>query len=68
MQTGDVIKWNDSRGFGFIAPDDGSRDIFIHISSLPKQEGRLHVGDRLQFEVGSNGKGPVAVRATRLNS
>ena len=48
-----VVKFFDeSRGFGFICPDDGSADVFMHISQLGGQ--RLSVKDQVEYEVGDN--------------
>lgn len=48
---GTLSKWNDDRGFGFIKPAQGGQDIFVHISSFPKDGGRPTIGERLSFEV-----------------
>lgn len=55
---GTLTKWNDGRGFGFISPDQGGSEIFVHISAFPKDGRRPTVGERLTFEVevDSNGK------------
>ena len=55
-----TVKWfNDARGYGFVAPDDGSKDAFVHISAV-EQAGltSLAEGQRLQYELqtGTNGK------------
>jgi cold shock protein len=66
LHTGIVAKFNDERGFGFIAPDGGGESIFVHISeAIASGLDNLEAGDRLSFEVepGRDGKGP---RATRL--
>jgi cold shock CspA family protein len=50
--------WKDDRGFGFIKPDDGSDDIFIHISALKGFVRRPYRGDAVTYEIehGSDGK------------
>jgi cold shock protein len=63
-QTGTVKFFNHSRGFGFIAPDDGGKDVFLHISAL--QHAGLSAPDegaRVSFETEPDrrGKGPQAV-------
>ncbi len=62
MATGTVKWFNDSKGFGFIAPDDGSEDVFVHFSSI-KGDGfkTLAEGQRVRFEVTKGGKGLQAV-------
>jgi cold shock CspA family protein len=45
LQKGKLKRWNDDRGFGFICPDDGKRDMFIHISALKRMRRRPVVGD-----------------------
>ena len=65
VSTG-TVKWFDSKkGFGFIAPDDGSDDLFIHYSEV-KVEGyaTLDEGQRVEFEVGEGKKGPCATNVT----
>jgi CspA family cold shock protein len=59
-----TVKWfNGQKGYGFIQPEDGSRDVFVHISAVERAGmGDLREGRRLSFEVesGRNGK-PAAV-------
>jgi len=61
MPTG-VVKWfNEAKGFGFISPDDGSRDVFVHFSAIQTQGFRkLDEGQKVQFEVVDGAKGPNA--------
>lgn len=59
MPSGTVKWFNPARGFGFIQPDDGSKDVFVHISALERSElEQLLEGQKVQFEVerGQNGK------------
>jgi CspA family cold shock protein len=65
VDTG-IVKWfNSSKGYGFIAPDDGSDDLFIHHSEI-KTEGyaSLDEGQKVQYEVGQGKKGPCATNVT----
>jgi CspA family cold shock protein len=62
--TGTVKFFNNEKGFGFIRPDDGSRDVFVHISAVTSSGiGVLNEGQRISFEVepDKRGKGPKAV-------
>jgi CspA family cold shock protein len=59
MTTGTVKWFNAGKGFGFIAPDDGSKDVFVHISAVDKSGlGTLTDGQKVQFDVtkGNDGK------------
>jgi len=61
VNTG-TVKWFDaSKGFGFIAHDDGSKDVFVHHSAI-KMDGytTLDEGQRVSFEVEQGAKGPAA--------
>jgi CspA family cold shock protein len=52
MPTGTVKWFNTKKGYGFIAPDDGSKDAFVHISAVEKAGLRvLNDGQRLQYEL-----------------
>ena len=60
-QTGTVKFFNHSRGFGFITPDDGGKDLFVHFSAI--QGGgfkSLKENDKVQYDVGQGAKGPNA--------
>ena len=59
MPTGKVKWFNKVKGYGFIQPDDGSKDVFVHISAVEKAGmGTLAEGRKVQFEVvrGKDGK------------
>ncbi|HEU0015571.1 MAG TPA: cold-shock protein [Longimicrobium sp.] len=62
MRTTGTVKWfNDSKGFGFITPEDGSKDCFVHHSAIQSQGFRtLAEGQRVEFEVVQGQKGPAA--------
>ncbi len=48
-----TVKWfNAQKGFGFIQPDDGSKDVFVHISAVERAGlGSLHEGQKISFEI-----------------
>ena len=59
MSTGTVKFFNPSRGFGFIAPDDGSKDVFVHISAVQRAGlSTLNEKQKISFDVekGNDGK------------
>jgi CspA family cold shock protein len=59
MPSGTVKWFNPTRGFGFIEPDDGSKDVFVHISALERSDlDGLQEGQKVQFDLerGQNGK------------
>jgi CspA family cold shock protein len=61
VSTGTVKWFNSRKGFGFIVPDDGGGDLFVHHSEI-KAEGyaSLDEGQKVEFEVGEGKKGPCA--------
>jgi cold shock CspA family protein len=64
--SGKLRSWNDDRGFGFIAPRDGGRELFVHISSFPRDGSRPTVGETLVYELGRGKDGkPRAVKVYR---
>ncbi len=59
MATGTVKWFNEQKGFGFIQPDDGSKDVFVHISAVERSGlGTLKEGQKVQFDLakGKDGK------------
>lgn len=62
MITGTVKFFNATKGFGFITPEDGSRDVFVHISAVESSGlSTLNQGQKVRFEVLPDKKGPKAV-------
>jgi CspA family cold shock protein len=61
MATGTVKWFNESKGFGFISPDDGSKDVFVHFSAIASEGFRtLAEGQKVTYEVENGPKGPQA--------
>jgi len=63
MATGKVKFYNDQKGFGFITPDDGSKDIFVHKSAI---NSNIQEGDQVSYEVESSPKGPSAINVKQV--
>jgi CspA family cold shock protein len=64
MSTGKVKFFNATKGFGFITPDDGGKDIFVHITSVEGEN--LNDDDKVEYEVGEGQKGPMAVNVKKI--
>jgi len=66
-ETG-IVKWfNDAKGFGFIAPDSGSKDVFVHHSAIVADGYRsLTEGDKVEFSVEEGQKGPAAANVQKI--
>jgi CspA family cold shock protein len=67
MATGTVKWFSDEKGFGFITPDDGGRDLFVHFSGIAGDGYRsLPEGAKVNYEEEAGPKGPKAVSVTKL--
>ncbi|EJF5536243.1 transcription antiterminator/RNA stability regulator CspE [Salmonella enterica] len=62
------VKWfNESKGFGFITPADGSKDVFVHFSAIQGNGFKtLAEGQNVEFEIQDGQKGPAAVNVTAI--
>ena len=63
-----TVKWfNSTKGYGFLTPDDGTPDVFVHFSAIEGNGYReLAEGERVEFESSVGQKGPQATKVRRL--
>jgi CspA family cold shock protein len=67
MVTGTVKWFSDEKGFGFITPDEGSRDLFVHHTSIVAEGYRtLAEGTKVSYEEEAGDKGPKAINVQKL--
>ncbi|MCG6989821.1 MAG: cold shock domain-containing protein [Gemmatimonadetes bacterium] len=68
MRTVGTVKWfNDQKGFGFITPEDGGKDCFVHHTAIQAEGFRsLAEGDRVEFTITQGTKGPAAENVIKL--
>jgi cold shock protein len=64
MGTGVVKFFNDAKGFGFITPDDGGKDLFVHTSAV--ESDMLNEDDKVEYQIGEGQKGPCAVQVKKI--
>ena len=67
-QTRGTVKWfNDQKGFGFITPETGDKDVFVHQSAIIATGFRsLGEGDRVEFSIEQGPKGPAAANVKKI--
>jgi CspA family cold shock protein len=63
-----LVKWfNPEKGFGFITPDNGSKDVFVHFSAIQSSDFKtLDEGQKVEFSVENGAKGPSATNVVAL--
>lgn len=63
-----TVKWfNDAKGFGFIATEDGTKDVFVHFTAIQMDGFRsLSEGQKVEFEIEQGAKGPGARNVTKV--
>jgi CspA family cold shock protein len=61
MTVGTVKWFNAQKGYGFIQPEDGSKDVFVHISAVERSGiGNLHEGQKISFELDRGQRGKIS--------
>ena len=69
MASGTVKWFNDSKGYGFIAPEDGTKDVFVHHSNIAGNGFKsLTEGAKVEFEQREGAKGPEAINVVQVGS
>ena len=70
MRTKGTVKWfNDGKGFGFVTPEDGSKDCFVHHSAIQGEGFRaLREGEEVRLDLVQGGRGPAGEDVTAVGS
>ncbi|MEA3489353.1 MAG: cold-shock protein [Candidatus Omnitrophota bacterium] len=67
MATGTVKWFNESKGYGFVTPDDGSKDCFVHHNAIQGEGFKsLSEGQKIKFDIEEGAKGPQAVNVEKI--
>lgn len=64
MATGKIKFFNETKGYGFIKPDEGGKEIFVHKTGLNEN---VRTDDEVEYDEEDSKKGPVAVNVSKLN-
>lgn len=67
MVAGRVVSFDEIKGYGFVAPDTGGEDVFIHVNDLQFDKHLLEIGKRVEFTVDEGDRGPKASRVRLLD-
>lgn len=68
MAEGNVVFFNEQRGFGFIKPEEGNKDIFVHYTGIANNGFKtLYDGQRVTFDIQQGERGPIAVNVTAIS-
>jgi cold shock CspA family protein len=68
MAIGRVVRFDEGRGYGFVAPEDGGDDVFVHANDLIDRGTRIATGTRIEFEVVDGERGPKAYNVRVLTN
>lgn len=66
MANGTVKWFNKDKGFGFISPDEGGRDVYVQSANIETPNNELSDGQRVEFELGMGRKGPEAIHVKAI--
>ena len=64
-RSGTLVRWNDERGFGFLAPDGGGPPVFLHVSALAADRPRPHLNERVSFDTVVDRQGKLSASQVR---